>query len=110
LKAGRHESSIGSISLRRPKIEHEVADVCFGIAYEDRFIVKRNAWVLALVGFAVLVALVLSVRAFIRIPSGDGASIAANAADAATQFASYLDDVAKSGGRPDYSKPPASDW
>lgn len=38
----------------------------------------------------------------------DGASLAAGAKTAAAQLQLYLDDVAKSGGRPDFTKPPAS--
>jgi hypothetical protein len=39
----------------------------------------------------------------------DGSAMAARANDAAIQLQSYLDGVAKAGGRPDFSKPPASD-
>jgi hypothetical protein len=39
----------------------------------------------------------------------DGAAIAAQAQNAAAQLQTYLDGVLKSGGRPDYTKPPASD-
>jgi hypothetical protein len=40
--------------------------------------------------------------------AADGSAIAAQAKDAATQLQAYLDGVLKTGGRPDYSKPPAS--
>jgi hypothetical protein len=39
----------------------------------------------------------------------DGSSITAGAQAAANQMQIYLDGVAKAGGRPDFSKPPASD-
>ena len=39
----------------------------------------------------------------------DGAGLAAGAKAAADQLQLYLDDVAKTGGRPDFSKPPAAD-
>jgi hypothetical protein len=39
----------------------------------------------------------------------DGSQIAANAKDAAQALRLYLDGVSKSGGRPDYTTPPASD-
>lgn len=39
----------------------------------------------------------------------DGSAIAAQAKDAATELQAYLDGVLKGGGRPDYTKPPASD-
>jgi hypothetical protein len=38
-----------------------------------------------------------------------GTALAARAGDAAGQLQTYLDGVLKGGGRPDYSKPPASD-
>ncbi len=38
-----------------------------------------------------------------------GSAIAARASDAASQLQTYLDGVAKGGGRPDFSRPPASD-
>src|ERR1700683_1118477 len=56
-----------------------------------------------------LLALALASPAFAQIPPADGASIAADAEDAATQLQAYLDGVLKGGGRPDLSKPPASD-
>ena len=56
-----------------------------------------------------LMALALSSPAFAQTPRDDGASFAAEAKDAATQLQAYLDGVVKSGGRPDFSKPPASD-
>ena len=55
------------------------------------------------------IALALSSPAFAQTPRDDGASIAAEAKDAATRLQAYLDGVAKGGGRPDFSKPPASD-
>ena len=56
-----------------------------------------------------LIALALASPAFAQTPHDDGASIAAEAKDAATQLQAYLDGVLKDGGRPDFSKPPASD-
>jgi hypothetical protein len=56
-----------------------------------------------------LIALALASPAFAQTPRDDGASIAAEAKDAATQLQAYLDGVVKGGGRPDFSKPPASD-
>jgi hypothetical protein len=56
-----------------------------------------------------LIALALASPAFAQTPSDHGASIAAEAKDAATQLQAYLDGVLKDGGRPDFSKPPASD-
>jgi len=53
-----------------------------------------------------LIALALASPAFAR---ADGASLAAEAGDAAIRFQAYLDGVAKDAGRPDFSKPPASD-
>ena len=55
------------------------------------------------------IAVALSSPAFAQTPRDDGASIAAEAKDAATRLQAYLDGVAKGGGRPDFSKPPASD-
>jgi hypothetical protein len=54
-------------------------------------------------------ALALASPAFAQAPRDDGASIAAEATDAANQLQAYLDGVLKGGGRPDFSKPPASD-
>jgi len=54
------------------------------------------------------IALALAAPAFAQTPR-DGASIATEAKDAATQLQAYLADVLKGGGRPDFSKPPASD-
>jgi hypothetical protein len=44
-----------------------------------------------------------------QIPPVDGTSIAARANDAVAQLQAYLDKVAKSHRRPDFTKPPASD-
>ncbi len=55
------------------------------------------------------IASALASPAFAQTPRDDGASLAAEAQDAATQLHAYLDGVAKGGGRPDFSKPPASD-
>jgi hypothetical protein len=41
--------------------------------------------------------------------SSDGAALATRANDAAKELRIYLADVAKAGGRPDFSKPPASE-
>jgi len=57
-----------------------------------------------------LIALALASPAFAQTPRDDGASITAEAKDAAKQLQTYLDGVLKSGGRPDFSKPPASDF
>ena len=56
-----------------------------------------------------LIALALASPAFAQTPRDDGASFAAEAKDAATQLQTYLNGVLKGGGRPDFSKPPASD-
>src|ERR1700733_911664 len=56
-----------------------------------------------------LLTLALASPALAQTPRDDGASIAAEAKDAATQLQVYLDGVLKGGGRPDYSKLPASD-
>ncbi len=55
------------------------------------------------------IALALASPAFAQTPRDNGASIAAEAEHAAAQLHAYLDGVLKSGGRPDLSKPPASD-
>jgi hypothetical protein len=65
---------------------------------------KRRALIALLVG-----AFAPASPDFAQAPRDDGARIAAEAQDAATRLQAYLDGVAKSGGRPDYSKPPASD-
>ena len=52
---------------------------------------------------ALLIALISPATAEIS------SAIAAGASDAASQLQTYLDGVAKDGGRPDFSKPPASD-
>jgi hypothetical protein len=51
----------------------------------------------------------LASPAVAQTPPSDGASIAAAAKDAAGELQAYLDKVAKAHGRPDFSKPPASD-
>lgn len=56
-----------------------------------------------------LIALGLASPAVAQTPRDDGASLAAEADHAATQLRAYLDGVLKSGGRPDFSKPPAPD-
>lgn len=56
-----------------------------------------------------LIALALASPAFAQTPRDDGTSIAAEARNAATQLQAYLDGVLKGGGRPDFSKLPASD-
>jgi hypothetical protein len=56
-----------------------------------------------------LTAIARASPAFAQTPRDDGASIAAEAKDAATQLQAYLDGLVKGGGRPDFSKPPASD-
>ena len=54
-----------------------------------------------------LVAFVSPVLA--ETPSSDGAALATRASDAAKELRTYLADLAKAGGRPDFSKPPASE-
>jgi hypothetical protein len=54
------------------------------------------------------IAFALASPALAQTPH-DGATITAEAKDAATRLQAYLDGVFKSGGRPDFSKPPASD-
>ena len=56
-----------------------------------------------------LLALALALPALAQTPSDDGPSIAAGAKDAAAQLQPYLDKIAKSRSRPDFTKPPASD-
>ncbi len=56
-----------------------------------------------------LIAFALASPAFAQTPRDDGTSIAAEAKNAATQLQAYLGGVLKGGGRPDFSKPPASD-
>ena len=56
-----------------------------------------------------LLALALALPALAQTPSDDGPSIAAGAKDAAAQLQAYLDKIAKSRSRPDFTKPPASD-
>jgi hypothetical protein len=70
---------------------------------------KRRELTRLLICAAVLWPIALASPAFALTPPDDGASMAAEAKDAATQLRAYLDGVAKSGGRPDFSKPPASD-
>jgi hypothetical protein len=41
--------------------------------------------------------------------TSDGATLASRASDAAKELRTYFGDVAKAGGRPDFSKPPASE-
>jgi len=76
-----------------------------GLARPWRFWGKVAVWPLN----GLLIALALASPAFAQTPRDDGASIAAEAADAATQLQAYLDGILKGGGRPDFSKPPASD-
>src|SRR3974377_189993 len=57
-----------------------------------------------------LIVLALASPASAQTPRDDGASIAAEAKNAATLLQTYLDGVPKGGGRPDFSKPPASDF
>jgi hypothetical protein len=54
-----------------------------------------------------LIAFVSPVLA--ETPSSDGAALATRASDAAKELRTYLADLAKAGGRPDFSKPPASE-
>jgi hypothetical protein len=56
-----------------------------------------------------LLLLTLASPALAQSPPSDGAALAAAARDAANQLQTYLDGVAKAGGRPDFSKPPAAD-
>lgn len=55
------------------------------------------------------VAVWLASPAVAQTARDDGASLAAEAKVAAAQLHTYLDGVLKGGGRPDFSKPPASD-
>jgi hypothetical protein len=54
-------------------------------------------------------AVALWAPAVAQTPPVDGTSIAARANDGVAQLQAYLDKVAKSHGRPDFTKPPASD-
>lgn len=54
-------------------------------------------------------ALLLLIALLSPAMAEDGPGLAAGASDAANQLQTYLDGVAKAGGRPDYSKPPAAD-
>lgn len=58
---------------------------------------------------ALLLLFALVSPALAQNPPSDGPNLAAGAKDAANQLQTYLDDVSKAGGRPDFSKPPASD-
>jgi hypothetical protein len=58
---------------------------------------------------ALLVLAALASPMLAQTAAIDGSAITAGAKDAASQFQTYLDGVAKAGGRPDFSKPPASD-
>jgi hypothetical protein len=67
-------------------------------------------WSLIVRLFGVLLfALALASPTLAQTPPVDGTSMAASAKDAAAQLQVYLDKAAKSGGRPDFTKPPASD-
>ena len=63
---------------------------------------------------SLLIPLTLGVPAFSQsgTPSviQNGAQDAATAKEAAAAIENYLDSVKKSGGRPDYTKPPVSEW
>ncbi|HEY4737451.1 MAG TPA: hypothetical protein VIH63_08660, partial [Xanthobacteraceae bacterium] len=58
---------------------------------------------------ALLLLVALASPALAETPSSDGAALAARASDAAKELRTYLAEVAKAGGRPDFSKPPASE-
>lgn len=58
---------------------------------------------------ALLLMVALTSSGLAQSLANEGPSLAADAKDAATQFQAYLDKVAKGGGRPDFTKPPASD-
>ena len=58
---------------------------------------------------ALLLLVALASPALAETPSSDGAALAARASDAAKELRTYLADLAKAGGRPDFSKPPASE-
>lgn len=58
---------------------------------------------------ALLLLVALTSSGLAQSPPNDGPSLAISAKDAATQFQAYLEKVAKSGGRPDFTKPPASE-
>ena len=74
---------------------------------------KRRELMKLLVGAAaplkgLLIVLALASPALSQASREEGASIAAEAKDAATRFQAYLDGVLKEDGRPDFSKPPAA--
>ena len=56
-----------------------------------------------------LLMIALASPALAETPSSDGAALATRASDAAKELRTYLADLAKTGGRPDFSKPPASE-
>lgn len=58
---------------------------------------------------ALLLLFALATPALAQNPAGDGLGSAAGAKDAANALQTYLAGVAKADGRPDFSKPPASD-
>jgi hypothetical protein len=58
---------------------------------------------------ALLLLLALSSPAMAGSGAESGSDLAARATGATSQLQTYLDTVLKNGGRPDYSKPPASD-
>ena len=58
---------------------------------------------------ALLLLVALASPALAETPSSDGAALAARASDAAKELRTYLADLAKAGGRPYFSKPPASE-
>ena len=57
-----------------------------------------------------LLMIALASPALAETPSSDGAALATRASDVAKELLrTYLSDLAKAGGRPDFSKPPASE-
>ena len=58
---------------------------------------------------ALLLMVALVSPALAQTSFADGAALAARAADAAKELRTHLAELAKAGGRPDFSKPPASE-
>ena len=58
---------------------------------------------------ALLLIIALISPALAETSGSDGAALATRASDAAKELRTYLAEVAKAGGRPDFSKPPASE-
>jgi hypothetical protein len=90
-----------------------------GLTVQDRLLAFADEWLneesnVYLVALRTLPVLLLrSLLILFALISAalaeDGPSIAAEAKDAANRLQDYLDGVAKAGGRPDFSQPPASE-